>query len=178
MASSSYTHLSISEAQAERLAFQHYGIRCQARMLPGEVDFNFRLDTPNGASYTLKLSRPGADPKLLEMQAAVLKRLEKAALPLQLPLPVADRNGQLATSVQDEHGHQRYIRLLHWVPGKVFAKASPHSPALLESLGRACGQLSRALEGFYHPAAERPFKWDPSGLPWVKEYEHLFKGQQ
>ncbi len=178
MPPSEYASLAISETEAEALALQHYHIQAKAAALPGEVDFNFRLDAADGRPYTLKLSRPGADRQLLEMQAAVLKHLEQAALPLQLPLPITDVDGQLVTPVQDEQGRRRYLRLLHWAPGKVFARANPHSPALLESLGRACGQLSRALQGFRHPAAERDFKWDPSRLPWVAEYEHLFDGRQ
>ncbi|MCB0596346.1 MAG: aminotransferase class III-fold pyridoxal phosphate-dependent enzyme [Lewinellaceae bacterium] len=178
MQPSEFTQLSISNQEAEALARQHYGIEGRARRLPGEIDFNFRLDTAGGPSYTLKLSRPGADRRLLEMQAAVLKRLEAAALSLRLPLPLADQNGQLTTTIQDEQGRQRFLRLMAWVPGKVFAKASPHSPALLESLGRACGQLCRALDGFRHPAAKRYFKWDPGQLPWVREQEHLFEGRQ
>ena len=178
MPSSSYTDLSISEGHAEALARQHYHIEGKATPLPGETDFNFRLDTVDGPSYTLKLSRPGADKGLLEMQAAVLRRLEEAELPLQLPLPIADAKGRLVTPLQDEQGQERFLRLLAWAPGEVFAKASPHSPALLESLGRACGQLCRALEGFHHSAAGRYFHWDPSQLPWVREYEHLFEGRQ
>ena len=178
MQSSEFTQLSISAVDAEALARQYYNIKGKAKRLPGEVDFNFRLDTPDGHSYTLKLSRPGADRQLLDMQAAVLKRLEEAALPLQLPLLVADTEGRLVRPIPFEDGQERYLRLLIWVPGKVLAKASPHSPALLESLGRACGQLCRALEGFYHPAADRYFKWDPSRLPWVRDYEQLFDGRQ
>ncbi|MCB0584210.1 MAG: phosphotransferase, partial [Phaeodactylibacter sp.] len=178
MPSSSYTDLSISENRAEALALQHYGVKGKATPLPGEVDFNFRLDTAGGHSYTLKLSRPGADTGLLEMQTALLKRLEAAGLPLQLPLPKANKTGEFITPILDEHGQQRHLRLLSWVPGQVFAKASPHSSTLLESLGQACGSLCRALGGFRHPAAERYFKWDPSRLYWVMEYEHLFKGRQ
>lgn len=178
MTSSEYTHLSVSETQAEAFALEHFGIQGKATALPGEVDFNFRLDTPGGHSYTLKLSRPDAGEQLLEMQAAVLNRLKEASLPLQLPIPVMDIQGNPVRAVRDEHGNRRYLRLLSWVPGKVLARARPHSPALLESLGRACGQLCRALEGFRHPAAERDFKWDPGRLPWVKEFEGLFEGRQ
>ena len=178
MPSSEYHHLSVSETQAEALAREHFGIQGKATPLPGEIDFNFRLDTTDGPSYTLKLSRPDADEQLLDMQAAVLKHLEEASLPLQLPIPITDIPGKPARPVRDEHGNRRYLRLLRWVPGKVFARARPHSPALLESLGRACGQLCRAMEGFRHPAAERDFKWDPGRLPWVKDFGHLFEGRQ
>ncbi|MCB0585100.1 MAG: aminotransferase class III-fold pyridoxal phosphate-dependent enzyme [Phaeodactylibacter sp.] len=178
MQPSEFEQLTISSTEAEALAGKYYGIEGKAQPLPGEIDFNFRLDTTEGPSYTLKLSRPGADRSLQEMQAAVLQRLEKAGLPLGLPLPVENKEGKLLTTIRDENGEERHLRLLSWVPGKVWARARPHTPALLESLGRACGLLNAALKGFGHDAAVRYFKWDAGQLPWVKGRRYLFSGEQ
>ncbi len=41
-----------------------------------------------------------------------------------------------------------------------FAQIEPHGAELLASLGRSLAVVDDALEGFFHPAADRTFYWD------------------
>src|SRR5437867_4535440 len=43
---------------ASRIAFELYGIRAQARSLPGEHDSNFYLKTVAGQEFVLKVTHP------------------------------------------------------------------------------------------------------------------------
>lgn len=52
----------------------------------------------------------------------------------------------------------------------MFAKAKPHTPALLHSLGDLLGRVDRALQGFSDPAAYRVLKWDLQRASSISDY--------
>jgi 4-aminobutyrate aminotransferase-like enzyme len=56
------------------------------------------------------------------------------------------------------------------VPGTALAEARPHSPELLESLGRLLGGMDAALADFSHPSARRELKWDLARAGWIREH--------
>ncbi|MBK8705794.1 MAG: hypothetical protein IPN33_21035 [Saprospiraceae bacterium] len=78
---------------AAELAATYFGVRAQAKSLPGEIDFNFYLKTKNGDEYTFKISRPGEDPALLDMQVSAMNHPAGQSLPLVLQRPVAGLDG-------------------------------------------------------------------------------------
>ena len=65
--------MSLTPAEAERIAAQLYGFNAIARPLPGEFDDNFQLTLSNGAQYALKVMRADCDRDFLEMQLRALK---------------------------------------------------------------------------------------------------------
>nr|HMQ64301.1 phosphotransferase [Flavilitoribacter sp.] len=156
--------------QAEKIALDLYGLSARADALPGEVDFTYHLKADNGVEYTLKISRPDLDLVNWEMQNAVMLHLAGKALPLQLPRPLPDQAGVFIPTIPDEEGRIRYVRLLTWVPGKVWAKANPITSPTLESLGAALGQVSGALQDFDHPATHRFYRWNISEMLWTEDY--------
>ncbi|MCB9279701.1 MAG: aminotransferase class III-fold pyridoxal phosphate-dependent enzyme [Lewinellaceae bacterium] len=165
--------------QAEKVALALYGLSARAYALPGEVDFTYHLKADSGVEYTLKISRPDLDPVNWEMQNAVMLHLAGKALPLQLPRPLPDQAGAFIPTIPDEEGRIRYVRLLTWVPGKVWAKANPITSPTLESLGAALGQVSGALQDFDHPATHRFYRWNISEMLWTEDYlDHLPAGPQ
>jgi len=62
------------------------------------------------------------------------------------------------------------VRLLTYIPGKLFAVTRPHTAELLHSLGSMMGRMDRALQGFTHPAAQRSLKWDLQQAMWIRDY--------
>ncbi len=60
--------------------------------------------------------------------------------------------------------------MLTWVPGREWASVSPHTPELLQSLGRTMARMDRALQDFHHPAAARNLKWDMARSGWVRHH--------
>lgn len=171
--------LRISPEEAQSRALTIFGLRAVARALPGEVDFTYHLHSENGLEYTLKISRPDLDLENWEMQNAVMLHLAGKKIPLTLPQPLTDKTGGLIPAFQDEEGRTRYVRLLTWVPGVIWAKANPITTQTLQSLGEALGHISRALEDFAHPATQRFYRWNISEMLWTKEYQHyLAPGEQ
>ncbi len=90
----------------------------------------------------------------------------------ELPLPrvVPAKRGDSFVEFKVLDGSQRLVWLLTFLRGKTLAEFRPHSPELLEELGRFLGKLSHALEGFRHPAAHRDLKWDAARAGWIRDY--------
>jgi 4-aminobutyrate aminotransferase-like enzyme/Ser/Thr protein kinase RdoA (MazF antagonist) len=152
-----------SEAQAERLARELFGVDGDTRPLPSERDQNFRLDDESGARFVLKIANASEDRAVLELQNRAMEHLgERADADFPMPCPAVrpTRDGAPLAEVQGADGRRHFVRLLTWLPGKPLAKVRPHDAGLLRGLGRLFGWLDRALEGFDHSAAHREFHWD------------------
>src|SRR5260370_17602867 len=54
----------------------------------------------------------------------------------------------------------------------MLAKARPHSPELLQSLGQFLGEVDAALADFSHAAAGRELKWDLARAGWIRAHLH------
>ena len=179
MSAIDYHQLTLTPAVAALLAREHYGLEAVVEPLAGEVDFNFRLRTAAGETYTLKVSRPGADEPALDFQAALMQHLAAQQLPFQVPAPIPATDGRLRVPIVDAEGRRRCLRLQSWVPGRMLADYRPRSTELLRSWGATCGHLMRALEGFEHPAAPRSYRWNPSEALSARRYLPLLQaGEQ
>ena len=157
----------------QQLALTHYDLSGTIKPLYGDVDENFYLETPSGAAYIFKISPLDTDPAFLEMQFQALQHLAQTIPELQLPKAVQNNRQTPLVELKDAQGQTRFLRVLTWIPGKLWAQTFPHSPELLESLGKTCGLLSKGFQNFDHPAAHRWFKWDPSQVAWTKDHIHL-----
>ncbi|HUH12308.1 MAG TPA: phosphotransferase, partial [Longimicrobiales bacterium] len=146
---------------ARVLAREHWGIDVRAAApLPGMHDQNVRIEDADGRARVLKLSGPGEDRSLLELQHAVLARLSERLPDRPFPQAYPSLSGESIVSLPGDDGRPRLARLLDWVPGVPRATVRPKTPELLEETGALVGAVDRALEGFTHPAARRDFDWD------------------
>ena len=173
-----YNTLKITEATAEQIVLDNYDIVGQASQLPGEIDFNFRIKVHGGDGYILKISRPDAQAEYLEFQQQLLLYVEKKAKNVVSPLAIKDVKGNCLTSIDDEKGNQRQVRLLTWVPGRLWSDVNPQLPELRQSLGEECGKLTQALQGFDHAQAHRTFEWDIAQSLWTKNHLKLFATEE
>lgn len=170
--------MTFTKSNIAALAAEHFQLEVSVKELPGEIDLNFLVQTPAGAKFTLKIAHPDTLREYLEFQNALMQRLGSANLGLEIPEFVKSVAGEDITLVTAPDGSQRLMRLLSWVEGRCFAEVNPHTPDLLEKLGEMCGKLSRALEGFDHPAAHRFLKWDSSQASWTGEHLPKIMGEQ
>jgi 4-aminobutyrate aminotransferase-like enzyme/Ser/Thr protein kinase RdoA (MazF antagonist) len=152
--------------QIQGLAYQHYNLPVTVKPLPGEIDLNFLVTTPDGTAYNLKIANPNERPENLAFQNEMMKRLTAAGL--ETPRIQATVEGEEMVHIPAPDGSLRMMRLLSWIDGRCLADVNPHTPELLEKLGAFCGKLSAALEGYDHPAAHRFMKWDPAQAAWTE----------
>ena len=167
----------VSEQDAVELASAHYGIKGVSKKLNGEIDLNFYIRDFSGKEFVLKIANPKESIQQLELQNAVMKQLAASNVGLNLQLVVRSvRNEEIVHLRLD--GEIRFMRLLTWIEGRVFADVKPHSQTLLYKVGEMCGKLSKGLSGFDHEGAHRFMKWDPSQAQWIKGHLDKFDGEK
>lgn len=170
--SENYVSIRMSTEQAAEIAHTYYGISGEASSLPGELDFNFKISSPDN-KYILKISRPDADMEFIEYQESILNFLkDKDSI---TPEFIRNKDGNSITEILDENGQSRIVRLLSWLDGRLWSEVNPHSKNLLVSLGQKAGQLTKNLQEFDHEYARRDFEWDIAKVGWTKDYLHLFE---
>jgi 4-aminobutyrate aminotransferase-like enzyme/Ser/Thr protein kinase RdoA (MazF antagonist) len=172
-----YPKVLITEDSARSIASDLYGISGSVYALPGEIDFNFKIET-EGKSYLLKVGRPGAELDYLEFQQAILQHVAQSNTGIISPVPLPDLEGKYISETKDKAGQIRKVRLLSWVKGRLWSGVNPAGEGLLFSLGEEAGRLTRALEGFSHPLAERYFEWDLAQAGWTGKHLDLHSKEQ
>ena len=146
---------------AAALAQELFAVEGQARLLASERDQNFKVTALDGRRFVLKIANPAEQRARLDCENAALAHLRRQdpSLPLPTPQPTRDCQDTIAQA-QDPEGADCLVRLFSYQEGRVLADA-PKNPAQLTALGATLGRLSRALQGFHHPAAHRPdFPWN------------------
>jgi Ser/Thr protein kinase RdoA (MazF antagonist) len=170
-----------TEVEAVELARELYGLAVSAESLPGEYDDNFHLtpldddhakEEAAAAGFVLKVMHPARERSFIDMQCRALQHLAQRAPQLTLPRVRLNRHGEPIAVITAADGVQRLVWLLSYVPGTMLAKARPHSPELLHSLGHFLGQMDAALADFSHDAARRELKWDLTRAGWIRAHLH------
>ena len=141
--------------EALGLAERHFGRTGRLDRLTSERDLNFRLTTAAGDSFVFKIGNAAEPAEVTEFQTGALLHVaaRDPALPVPRVIPALD-----GRSLVPLPGGE-VLRLLSWVEGRPMHLV-PSTPALRRSLGVAAARLTRALEGFNHPAAGHELLWD------------------
>lgn len=162
----------LTAADAVALAQRLYGVDAQASPLPSERDQNFRLETPLGTRFVLKIANSTDDLSLLDAQNAALEHV--ATRTTLCPRVVPAIEGATIAETTSASGARHFVRLLTWVEGEPLGASPDPSLDLLADLGRRVAHLDAALDGFDHPAIHRDFYWDLAhGLPLIRELAPL-----
>jgi 4-aminobutyrate aminotransferase-like enzyme len=149
-----------TSADAESIARENWGLRCQVEPLAGEVDRNFLLVTESGERWVLKISRENTGRVGLEYQIETLRFLETSPVAhlVQRPLPTAD--GHFLLPYDRNGGEGCWVRILSFLDGSPLVNIRERPPALLEEIGRTLARLDLALRDFDHPGAHRDHPWN------------------
>jgi 4-aminobutyrate aminotransferase-like enzyme/Ser/Thr protein kinase RdoA (MazF antagonist) len=162
----------LSLEDARSLASSLYGIDAAPREVPSYIDQNFQLKTADGRSFVLKIANAEESRGILDLQNAAMDWVAARTHPGFCQQVQPTLGGERITETKGPDGSTRLVRLLTWIPGDLLADCAPHDHALLASLGRFLGTMTRALTGFEHPAAERELDWDLGRAAWIGEFTH------
>jgi hydroxylysine kinase len=149
----------ISEMRAERLAAEHYGLEVAAHRLDSERDQNFRLTTPDGRDYVLKIANAAEDRAVTNLQTGALLHLAAADPNLPVPRILPARNGAHELVIAFDDGSTRMVRLLSYMDG-IAMHAVKGSTALRRDLGQCAARLAKGLHNFWHAGAGHKLLWD------------------
>ena len=120
------------------------------------------MESDDGHRLVLKVSGAAESQDAVDLQVCLLEHVARSTCRGSAPVGVPARNGELYIEHQFADGQSSIVRLVTYLDG------TPMPPeALLErqavyNMGRLQGRISRALSGFFHPAARRPMPWDMS----------------
>jgi hydroxylysine kinase len=147
----------LGEEVAIAVAAETYGLDVlRAIRFETERDDTFRLETIDD-DFVLKIAHPADSLTALDFETRAMAWAASADASLPLPRVLPSKDGEFAPALANHEG--RRVRLLTWLPGTPLEDATP-TDGELRQLGATLGRLTRALEGFGHPASVRPFAWD------------------
>src|SRR5687768_11711287 len=154
-------HEPVDVTLVETLLEQRYRLRGRLERLATEKDDTFRLTTGSG-DHLVKVSPPGEDESVVDLQTAAMRFLEDIApeLPVQRVRLTVDGTDSVAL------GGARILRVFGFVNGPVWAGAG-RDARQLAAAGEMLGRVDVALAGFAHPADGRGLAWD------LKHFHHL-----
>ena len=154
----------LSLEQATTLALNVYGLHAVAMQLPSERDQNFKLTTPAGERFVLKIANAAEDTAMLDAENEAMACVAHATN--LCPTVLSSRNGQRIEHIEIG-GATHSVRLISWLDGVPMGRVKRHSDALLQDVGRALGQIDHVLAEFDHAAIHRDFHWDLAHAPSV-----------
>ena len=164
--------------QAEKILFETYNIVGKASLLPGEIDTNFKIQIDGKNTYILKISPENSDAHELDFQQSIIAFLVAKNTAVIAPKIVLDTNQKTISTIYLDAKTTLKVRLLTWIDGSVWSSVNPQLNNLRFSLGEKAGKITKALQGFHHPKAERVFDWDIAQGLWTKKHVHLFKPEE
>tara|TARA_B100001250_G_scaffold141374_1_gene120956 strand:- start:9226 stop:12252 length:3027 start_codon:yes stop_codon:yes gene_type:complete len=173
-----YKKLVLSTKEVEKIVQKEYGITASASRLPGEIDINYKVSTKGSKEYILKISRPNANDHYLDFQIKILKYINSKRSSISIPSIILNKRNKEISEVLDDHKSIRKIRLLKWIPGRLWSSVNPQTDNLRFSLGEKSGMMTSLLKGFNHKMSEREFEWDIAQSLWTKKHLKLFKKEK
>lgn len=139
---------------------ERYALAGELSELDGERDLNFRLTTPDGDRYVVKVAHPEERADVLDLQSATLSMLSKRTLgPSVYPRVIASKGQRELETLESETGSHA-VRVVSYLPGTPIADVQKHHESMLISVGRVVGQMDMAMSEFCHPAMHRWLDWD------------------
>ncbi|OYX42825.1 MAG: aminotransferase [Rhodobacterales bacterium 32-67-9] len=123
--------------------------------LTSERDQNFRLTTPEGERFVVKIANAAEPAEVTNFQTEALQHVARRAPGLPVPRVMPARDGRVEIPLASGS----ILRLLTWLDGTPL-HAVAGTPALRRAVGVTAARLTWALEGFAHPAEDHELIWD------------------
>jgi 4-aminobutyrate aminotransferase-like enzyme/Ser/Thr protein kinase RdoA (MazF antagonist) len=150
----------VEAGEAHRLLREHFGLHGTLHELGSHQDRNYRVDTPAGEQFVLKVARHGLSRAELEAENAAMLRAASAGLPFEVPVPQPALDGGLIAAGTTREGVTHDLRLVTWIDGEPLDRAGYLAPAVLRAHGAMAARIALALDGWDHPALDRALQWD------------------
>lgn len=154
---------------AARLLQVEYGVDAEVSDLRSERDRNFLALAEDGRRLVIKVSNSGDDPDQLAMENAAMQHVEVVDPDLPIPRVLTSLDGRSVVTVAAADGRTHLLRVMTVMPGDV-ADLTALPGWFAAGFGSVSARLTRALQGFGHPAAYRRLDWDPRIVTTLRPY--------
>ncbi|UFM66622.1 phosphotransferase [Paracoccus sp. MA] len=155
---------SIPVEEALAVLDAHYGVTGTLQRLDTEKDDTFRLATPKGDRFIVKVSNPDEDPAELSLQTDLLDHLARVDPGLPVPRVMRNRDGKGFFTITDSHGQPRMVRMLTYLEGTPLDRIASTAEERAR-VGATLARLRLAMADFSHPHDSREIAWDVQHLP-------------
>ncbi|MDX6248164.1 MAG: hypothetical protein QOF10_1524 [Kribbellaceae bacterium] len=160
----------LDPAAAVGVLRRYYGVdAAEVRELRSERDRNFLAVCPDGRWLVLKVSNSGDDRGQIAMETAAMRHVERVDPGVPIPRILTAVDGSAIVAVEAMDGRTHQVRLMTVVPGAV-ADLVDLPERFAADFGAMCARLTRAMQGFSHPAADRRLDWDPRIVTALRPY--------
>ncbi len=137
-----------------------YGIEGPLQSLESERDLNFRVTAADNTRYLFKISNHREPLDNVDFEIAALNHIARTNPDLPVPRVQATLQGTYIGSAVAKNANEHRVRLLSFLPGIVLSEAR-RTNALVLNQGKIAARIALALQGFFHPAADRrQLLWD------------------
>lgn len=153
----------LAEGEVRLVARGRYGLDGDFRRFDTEKDDTYRVRTPGGDAFVLKIANPAESQREIDFQVDLLRHIESAAPDLPVPRVVPDRQGRLTSLHHASDGSLRIVRVVSYLEGTPL-DSTTSTPAERERVGEILGRLRLATAGFRHSGEDRVLAWDVQHL--------------
>ncbi len=167
----------ISLLHISKIINTHFNIDGAIKLLPGDEDENFKIETAKGESFILKIAHPETSRKHLTFLNKVSTHLVTKSISAQTPQVIPSIDGNHISEIEIE-GNKRYVRLITFIEGRIWATINPKTNILRNQLGEKAGEITKYLLDFEHPEAHRTSDWDLAQSLWTLNHIDLFEGEE
>ena len=123
-------HDAIPAGYASEALLTHYGLRGDLKRIPTEKDDTFHLTT-GGDEYLVKISPPGEDAGVVNLQSSAMTFAADRAPRLPVQTLIVNRMGRLETRLADPtSGARRILRVMKYMKGDLLKNDDPSSAQL------------------------------------------------
>jgi hydroxylysine kinase len=174
-------HVPMADAEATRILQRLYGIDGAVTRLATEKDDTFRVDTSTGPHSVLKISNPHEKIAEIDFQIKLVQHVAHTDPTIPVPAFIPDKDGQVLSTVVDDAGQQRKVRLISHLEGVTLDRLETSS-AERAKVGEVLAKLRHATASFTHPQDSRVLAWDVKhvlGLsPLLEHVDDLHRREQ
>ena len=126
----------VTEAQAEQIVAEHYGLRARAELLGSNQDCNFIIRGGDDEILgVLKIANPAFNASELDAQDVAADRIAEAEPSLRIAVPMPNLAGEKCTAITGLLDGTAYVRLLRYLPGGTLYESGYLPPAAVAELG-------------------------------------------
>jgi len=148
-----------------------YSLEGMISPFDSERDQNFRIDTPTGEQFVIKIANTAVDPAILMMQVEALSHIRAVDPELPVPWVLFSSNESPLECIQDDDGRTHFVHLLSYIPGR-YPPDGSINPSMLHTMGTCLARLGLALRGFHHPSSNYELLWDLKQATALRGYLH------